>query len=272
MKLLPCLLAALWLAITLPGCSSSPEKTTTAATDDDVATDDDDAAEADDTEEATGPVEATVADGKPQGLFFMTRFWPSSGSLEKIVWYFAPDGQVYQNLTTGFSAADLGAHQGPKGTYQVRGDQLTVTWDDGSVSQSTVEVSGRGFHWNAGIFTPIRPFTAADRRKLAGRYEGGESFSTGRGGGSVSKTLELRPDGTFAQSGTAAVRSISEGSAATAGGESVSDGRWQLDEYALTLTSASGQTTRAIAFPYDDEKTPAYPDHFFFNGTMYKRL
>jgi hypothetical protein len=56
-----------------------------------------------------------VTSSGPVGVFFMTRYW-SGGSLEKAAWYFASDGNVYQNLESGVTAADLAAHKGPKGT------------------------------------------------------------------------------------------------------------------------------------------------------------
>jgi hypothetical protein len=59
------------------------------------------------------PPAPRISGGGPVGLYFMTRFWSYTGTLEKAAWYFAPDGRVYQNLETGFSAGDLAAHQGP---------------------------------------------------------------------------------------------------------------------------------------------------------------
>lgn len=215
------------------------------------------------------PPEAGFSGGKPVGLFFMTRFWSATNSLEKAVWYFAPDGRVYQNLEAGFSEADLEAHAGNQGTYEVNGDEMQVTWADGSTTQSTMERDGTGFSWDAGIFTAVEPFE--DDESVAGTYEGGESFSVGGSGASVSKTLRLDPDGTFAWDGVGFVASETGESRLTAGGESGTTGTWQVSGYSLLLTDANGNVVRGIAFPYDDEETPVYPDRMFFGGTMYER-
>ena len=211
------------------------------------------------------PPESGFEDGRPVGLFFMTRFWIATNSLEKAVWYFAPDGRVYENLETGFSEADLSAHTGNQGTYGVNGDQMQVTWADGTTTESTIERDGTNFSWNAGIFTAVRPFE--ENTSVAGAYEGGESFSTGGNSGAVSKTLQLAPDGTFTWGGVGSV--VSEGE--SVGGESGTNGNWELSGYSLVLTGADGSTLRGIAFPYDDESTPVYPDRMFFAGTMYER-
>lgn len=102
---------------------------------------------------ADDPPATKIVDGKPVGLF-MTRFWSFTNSLEKAVWYFAPDGRVYQNLASGFSAADLQAHKGNQGTHEVAGGKLKVTWADNKVTEGGIEADGGAFHWDGGIFTP----------------------------------------------------------------------------------------------------------------------
>jgi hypothetical protein len=216
------------------------------------------------------PPKAEIADGKPTGLFFMTRFWSYTNSLEKVVWYFAPDGHVYQNLASGFSAEDLQAHQGNRGTYEVSGGKLKVTWADGKVTEGDIKADGTGFSWDGGIFTAVQPFDAD--KSLAGTYEGGESFNSGGGNSaSASNTLELREDGTFRRAGVASVQSTSDQSVVEAGTQGQADGTWKVAGYSLVLTGADGKVQRAIAFPYDDKDTPVYPDRMYFAGTMYKR-
>lgn len=62
-----------------------------------------------------------VSGGRPQGLFFMTRYWVDTQSLEKAAYFFTPAGQVFVN-PAGFSAAELGAlPAGSRGTYCVAG-------------------------------------------------------------------------------------------------------------------------------------------------------
>lgn len=215
------------------------------------------------------PPAAGIVDGRPVGLFFMTRFWSYTNSLEKAVWYFAPDGRVYQNLASGFSEADLQAHQGNRGTYEVSDGNLKVTWPDGKVTESPFQADGGAFHWEGGIFTAVEPFDAD--RSLAGTYEGGESFSSGGNGAFTSKTMQLRPDGTFSRVAMASVQSTSSESAVDAGSQGGSEGTWQVGGYSLVLTGADGSVQRGNAFPYDDTETPVYPDRMYFSGTMYTR-
>lgn len=215
------------------------------------------------------PVAASFKTGAPIGLYFMTRFWPSSGSLEKAAWYFAPDGTAYRDLEFGFSAADLAAHP-EKGTYRAVGDKLEVTWSTGKTTSSTINPSAKGFSWDAGLFTVVQPFDGT--MKIAGSYEGGESLSTGMGRAALSKTLELRPDGTFTWQGISFLSTTSQESRVTAGSVgNATTGTWVVKGYSLVLTDETGNVYRRIAFPYDDEKTPMKPDRIFFGGTMYNQ-
>ncbi len=216
------------------------------------------------------PPSARIVDGKPIGLFFMTRFWSYTNSLEKAVWYFAPDGQAYQNLASGFSDEDLQAHQGNRGTYEVSGGKLRVTWADGKTTEGDISADGGAFNWDGGIFTAVQPFERD--KSIAGSYEGGESFNSGGGNSaSTSNSIELRPDGTFRRVGVASVQSTTDESVVDAGSQGQSDGTWTVGGYSLVLTGLDGKVQRSIAFPYDDKETPVYPDRMFFAGTMYAR-
>lgn len=216
------------------------------------------------------PPTARIVDGRPEGLFFMTRFWSFTNSLEKVVWYFAPDGRVYQNLASGFSEADLQAHQGNRGTYEVTDGKLKVTWSNAKVTEGDIQADGGGFHWDGAIFTAVKPFD--EDRSLAGAYEGGESFNAGGGNSaSTSKSMELRPDGTFSRAGIASVQSTSSESVVEGGSQGASEGKWEVGGYSLVLTGSDGTVQRGIAFPYDDPATPVYPDRMYFGGTMYAR-
>jgi hypothetical protein len=85
--------------------------------------------------------------------------------------------------------------------------------------------------------------------------------------------LTLRDDGTFSLSGAASVSATSRESRASAGASGpISSGTWRASTYSLTLTGSSGSAKRGIAFPWDDEKTPVYPDQFYFDGIMWKRI
>lgn len=219
---------------------------------------------------AAQPEQGRLANGKPVGLFFMTRFWSYTGTLEKAAWYFSPEGRVYRDLETGFSAADLAAHKGPQGTFEVAGNTMKVTWSDGKTSESEIEPDEPAFTWDMGIFTPVKPFD--DAAALAGEWEGGESISAGGNTAAVAKTLRLNADGTFAWDSVSFVKGETGESVLSGGAAGGTIGHWKLDGYSLILTDASGNVLRGITFPYDDEKTPVNPDRFFFAGTMYKKL
>jgi hypothetical protein len=216
-----------------------------------------------------GPPTARWSSGVPVGLYFMTRFWPSSGSLEKSVWYFAPDGSVYRELIDGFSAADLAAHAGPTGKAVRIGEDLEITWQDGKKSKAGYSANATGFGWDAGIFTPVKPIASA--AAIAGSYEGGESLSTGGGGGAVSRSIELRADGTYVSGAAGSLTSRTDQSQVSAGASGSEGGKWTASNYSITLTDHAGKVVRQIAFPYDDTSTPITPDHLYIGGTMYKK-
>lgn len=216
-----------------------------------------------------GPASASFREGVPVGLFFMTRYWSFTSTLEKAAWYFAPDGTVFQNLEHGFSREDLAAHTGPRGKARLDGKKLEVTWADGKKTSSEIEREGSGFIWEMGIFTTVRPFDYAS--EVAGIYEGGESLSFGGDRTIVSRRLELKADGTFTWEGVSFVGTTTRSSRLSAGGTSTTTGRWQLSGYSLIFTESGGAVLRRIVFPYDDDKTPLKPDRMFFGGMMFNR-
>jgi hypothetical protein len=151
----------------------------------------------------------------------------------------------------------------------VAGSMMHVTWADGKVTKSKLERDGSSFTWDMGIFTPVKPLPGA--KVLAGTYEGGESLSHGGNHAAVSKTLQLRADGTFSWSGVSFLQTTGARSQLAAGGQGATSGRWRTEGYSLLLTDQGGTVLRGIAFPYDDEKTAVYPDRLFFGGIMYRR-
>lgn len=211
------------------------------------------------------PSRAQFKGDTPVGLYFMTRFWSGTGSLEKSAWYFAPDGTVYRDLSRGVSREDLEAHTGGRGTVSVDGETMTITWSDGKTSTSKIERDGETFTWDMGIFSPVKPFD--DESDLAGRWEGGESLSGVAGRAMMSKTLELRSDGTFTWHSVSFLSSDSARTSVSAGAQGGTSGKWELEDYTLTLTSADGKTYSGVAFPYHDGSSP----RVFFNGILYKR-
>ena len=218
---------------------------------------------------AVQPAPAKMINGKPEGLYYMQKYWIATRFLEKSCWYFAPDGKFYEDLSTGFSPADLDAHKGPKGTYKAGGGNLEVVWSDGKSSKAELEIVPGGFNWDTGMFLPVEEFTKG--KSVVGSYEGGASLGGGGNSVIVSKSLRLDADGTYTMSGISSLSSTSNGTQAKVGGQSEANGRWSLDGFVLQLTKFDGVSEKHIAFPFDDDKTPTYPDRLFVGGTMYKR-
>ena len=212
------------------------------------------------------PTPATFKDGVPIGLYLMSRYFPLTRTAELLAWYFAPDGQVYQNLRQGFSSADLDAHTGPRGIVRLTTRQLEIRWSDGKQTKAELERDGTGFTWDRGIFAAIGPFeNAAD---LVGVYEGDESTSASTGQPTVSTRLELRADGSFIWTGV----TLSAAAAPSIGSTLGTRGRWEVRGCSLVLTAENTAVLRRLALPDDDERTPIKPDRMFFGGVMYRRL
>ena len=207
----------------------------------------------------------------PVGLFFMTRYWSYTHTLEKAAWYFAADGHVYQNLESGLTSADLAAHKGPKGTFKLSGNQLEVTWSDGKTAKSQFEPdkTGPGFAWDMGLFSPAPPIS--DPKLVVGKFEGGESLSHGGNAVSTSNSFEFHADGTYTRFGIASVKGTASQSLLEGGSQGTTTGTWKAESYSLTLTGSDGTVTRRIAFPYyDDDKSPL-PGRLYFGGLLLKR-
>ena len=143
---------------------------------------------------------------------------------------------------------------------------LEVTWSDGQSSVSPIEIETGGFNWDTGMYLPVEPFVAG--KSIVGFYEGGSSFGGEGNSVIVSKSLRLESDGRYTMSGIATVSASSNGTQARVGGENQEEGRWQLDGFILSLSKSDGTSVQHIAFPFDDEKTPIYPDRIFVGGTM----
>lgn len=223
--------------------------------------------------EPNGPAGAIqpgkIVDGRPVGMFFMTRYWSFTQTLEKAAWYFTADGKVYQNLTDGASPADLAAHKGPQGTFRREGNEMEVTWADGQSAKSEIEIQDNGFMWEMGIFSPVHPFKEA--AEAAGNFEGSERISVGGDTAAVSKKLQLNADGTFRWEGIGFVEATGSEAILTAAAEEGTTGSWKLEGFTMTLTAKDGKAIRHICFPFDDTDTPIKPDRIFFGGMLYKK-
>lgn len=220
------------------------------------------------------PAPASFQNGAPVGLFFMTRFRPFTRTLEKLVWYFAPDGTVYQDPEYGFSQRDLASHGRPQGSVEVAGKTLTVRWLDGKTTSGIVERNAGepgAFTWDNATFVPARPF--AGDKSIAGRYEGEESISFSGNRAAISRTLELRADGTFLWHGVSFLTSTTEVNHVIAASNGVdSTGRWHGSGHLIVLVDEQGNIYRRVAFPWAGTKAPLPSDRIFLGGTVFKRL
>ncbi|MFD2720111.1 hypothetical protein ACFST9_15415 [Hymenobacter monticola] len=218
------------------------------------------------------PVAGAVNGGRPVGLFFMTRYWMATRSLEKSTYYFAPNGQVYVD-PKGFSASELAAlPASSRGSYSVTGKTLAVRWASGQTSSSEVEPQANTFSWDMGIFLAGKPFQSPGQ--LAGSFEGGNSISTGSGSASAVSSLTFRSDGTYSGGGASSFGGRDAAGAKTysAGSTSSNSGRWSLSGWLLTLTDAQGRTSRGVAFPVERNDKTGQVMRFYFDGVAYKRL
>lgn len=219
------------------------------------------------------PLPGKMVGKKPVGLFYMQKYWIATRSLEKSCWYFTEDGRFYADLRTGFSEEDLKAHDGPHGTYRVDGKTMTIAWSSGNKATSEMEIEDSGFMWDTGNYLAVKPFNG---KSIAGKYSGGSSITFNGSTNMSARTLQLHQDGTFATEGAVSFRTDQETkidrteSDYSVGASASNNGRWKLDGYYLILDKKSGESTRHIVFPLDDESTPLNPDRLFFDGMMLK--
>ena len=226
-------------------------------------------AKAKDTAAGALPEAARLTAEGPVGLFFMTRFWIFTNSLEQLLWYFTADGRVFESPGGVFSTAELERSSRRQGRRSFADGKMTVKWSDGKATESKLEPgeSGTGFAWDGGIFSAI---AKPDWSKVSGYFEGGTSFSTGSGGAMTVSSLTLRPDGTFSWSLAASLRNETKETVATAGSARVPvDGKWKAEGYQITLTFADGQTKTYISFPTPDARNPEKIGMLFFDGSMH---
>ena len=214
------------------------------------------------------PAAAGIVDGVPVGLFLMTQYLPTSLTLERSVWYFAPDRQVLRDLEHGFSQADLSKHAGARGKLGSSGEQLSITWSDGTTMTGDMEREGDGFTWDMRIFEPVTSFAEAD--DVPGVYEGSEPADLSMKEMPVPQRLHLGADGTFRWEGVKIADEAGK-PRQTAAPNALTTGRWALSGFSLILTTSEGIEWRRIAFPQDDQATIIRPDHMYFGGLLYKR-
>lgn len=229
----------------------------------------------------TAAQKGRVTSSGPAGVFFMTRYWSYTHTLEKAMWFFAPDGIVYANLENGVTPADLAAHKGLKGTMKFSGGKIAITWGDGKTENGDFEPDkgGPGFAWDMGLFSPADPVT--NPAQVIGKWGGGEYLSHGGNTVATGHDIEFRADGTFTRESIALVQgeirdgknqqlSKTQRDVAQSASSGTSTGTWKTDGYTLVLTSG-GTTERKMAFPWkDDDKLPSN-NRLYLGGLMLKR-
>ncbi len=115
------------------------------------------------------------------------------------------------------------------------------------------------------------PQSRASADQLTGTFEGGNSVSFGGGSMAASSSLTFKADGTYAQSGAATGISTSAESTARVGGTSSGGGKWQLQDWVLTLSPGSGPAISGVAFPVERDEKTGQVVRFCFNNVAYKR-
>jgi hypothetical protein len=198
---------------------------------------------------------------EPDGLYIMTRYWPSSG-LEIHGYRFA-DGAVVIDPIGEDLDAERKVHAKDVGTFRREGDDLAMTFD-GKEQKAKFEKTDHGcFGWDAGSFCPVKPF--ASGTKLDGTFTGGASA----GGGAVmsAMTITFKPDGTYELSSTGSVSTA----VASGGSSSAERGTYTIDGTALTLKPEGGKERVVSTFPYDDGSKGPEPRRMYFGGGMLKR-
>ena len=215
------------------------------------------------------PIPSRITPAGPERLFFMTRFWMATGSLEQKLWYFTADGRVFDSPGGVFTPEQLERDSRRHGRFSLANKKLTAKWSDGKVTESNFELdsAGKGFAWDGGLFSEV---AKPDWSKVSGFFEGGVSYSHSSGRGAAVSGLTLRPDGTFTLSRNSSFRSENSTSVATAGSVAAPlEGKWKGEGYELTLTFADGRTERHVSFPTPDARDANKIGMLFFNGSMH---
>ena len=204
----------------------------------------------------------------PVGPYFMTRFTPATQTVEKSVWYFAPSGEVFSGLETGFTPAEVHAHAGPRGKIMPLEGKVLISWSDGRQTRARLEREGNEFTWDMMLFAPVQAFETSN--EAAGVYECVESIPAGTGP-SVPQRLELRIDGTFVWEGASYSAGAGGLISVKSGHNETAAGTWEIDGFSLRLKAPDGIVLRRLVFPSDDDKTVIKPDRMFFAGVVFKR-
>lgn len=197
-----------------------------------------------DKDNAPQPAALSLAKDAIVGLFLAE---PAADFPAAALWYFAPNGTVYQNISNGFSAEQLSARDARIGAAHVSGNSLRIDWADGSHASGELVRDARSFRWEHRTFHAAS--AVAQRSDLMGRYElrrenGSKRWFHGR--------IELRDDGTFRGH-------LSLDSSAA---ERV-HGTWSYSGYALSMKTSAGKLLRGLVV------TDGHAPYLALDGAVY---
>jgi hypothetical protein len=212
----------------------------------------------------SGALDVSLAADRLEGMYLMTRF--SGGSLQTSAYYFTPAGEVFEEPTGGsdFQAFKASAPQ-QAGKYMVSGDKMRIEWGGKRRAlEAELERKERGcFYFNGGLFCPVKPFPKD--AKLEGRYSGGGTAGGGTGAVvSSASSITFKPDGTYSTSAIGGVSATVGGTSVGKSSSSSAKGKYQLDQYTLTLKGDDGTIQKRTVFPYDTNR-------LYFEGSMMKK-
>lgn len=184
-------------------------------------------ADAADHGDARVPIEpGTVIDGRPAGLFYRVEVdVTGSRGVETSTWLFLPNGRVSRFHPMGGSGLFEPSRCNPDtcGSFEARGGELVMRWDNGTVHSWTLAVTADGVRLDGREFRRARSIRA---QTLVGEW------SDGRAGLGGANLYTFGADGRFTF-GTAS---------------SGLDGTWRLDGLTLTLTFADGDVRGRTIF------------------------
>lgn len=208
--------------------------------------------------------------GGDDALYIMTRFWPSSGSLEIESYWFGPDGVVVRNPTGDPASLDVDAERAERprdvGTYAWDGDTLTMAFD-GRESSGEAERDGDCFTVDMGTYCPVEPVGAST---IEGTYSGGVSARAGGGLAISSATIRFSDDGTYALGTAGSIASASDASAVSGGSSGEERGTYRFEGTALHLEPEGAPPRVVSTFAYDDGSEGEKPRRLYFGGAMLK--
>jgi len=187
---------------------------------------------------------AAVIDGKPRGMFLGRSLLTGRA----VCLLFLSGGRVTRAIPYGGLerldwAAHQKAHSGDVGTWEIRGDQLSITWGDGGVHQGPLRITQGGIEFYGKRYSRPATVTVAD---LAGRWEATRGTAiTGGEGVNTTTTLSIDASGKYRWSG---VTGGAVAGRATAGGETRS-GRLSVSGQTMTFVDDDGTVTARTLLP-----------------------